>query len=225
MKRAGEKFWFEAQPQASISPGWMGLLEPERLMVLPATVSTPPTFETFNDVEIQHYRFTQADLSDPALIFEQAGGEAWVTIAGRYVVQYVISATVRTIAPIPNTALFDKGTFSLKYTMMDMNTSLDISPPPLDETISASLAALPRLPDAEIITVFPTLIEYTSAISPVSATLFYQDVLSDQGWTEGVATVFNEKANLTFSKDRQALTIIINPDQTPEKFKVVMDLR
>lgn len=224
MKRSDEKFWFEVRAGSPISPGSMGLLEPERLMVLPATVSTPPTFKTLNGMEVQHYRFTEADLSASALVFEQARGEAWVTIAGRQVVQYVISATARTAAPIPHAGLFDKGIFSLKYTLADINTALDISSPPLDETISASLAVLPRLPDAKIITVFPTLIEYTSAISPVSATLFYQEVLSDQGWTEGVATVFNEKATLTFSKDRQGLTIIINPDQAPEKFKVVMDL-
>ena len=61
--------------------------------------------------------------------------------------------------------------------------------------------------------------------SPVSATLFYQEQLSGQGWTEEAVTVFNEKANLVFSKEAQHLTVIINPDQTPEKIKVVVNLQ
>jgi hypothetical protein len=224
IKRETEKFWFETKPGSHFSPGAIGLLEPERLLILPATVATPPTFETFNGLEVQRYHFTQADLSTPNLVFDRAEGDIWVSIAGRIVFQYSISTTARIVTPLPNATLFDTGHLSLNYTLLDLNNSLELTPPPLDETISAPLAALPRLPDAQITTVFPTLIEYTSVVSPLSATLFYQKALYAQGWAEETMTVFNEKANLNFSKEQQVLTVIINPDQTPEKIKVSMNL-
>jgi hypothetical protein len=224
LKRENEKFWFEAKPGDPLSLGAVGLLQPERLIILPAAVAVQPTFETWNGLETQHYRFTQADLPGQPLFFEQAQGDLWVTVAGRYVVQYVISGTARVTNPLPNATLFDEGQLTLKYTLMDLNAPLNLTPPVFAETIANPLDTLPRLPDAQLTAIFPTLIEYTSAISPISATLFYQEQLSGQGWAEEAVTVFNEKANLTFSKEDQNLTIIINPDQAPEKIKVLINL-
>jgi hypothetical protein len=225
LKRGNEKFWFEVKPGGPLSPGAVGLLQPERLIILPAAVAVQPNFERWNGLEVQHYRFTQDDLPAQPLFFEQAQGELWVTVTGRQVVQYVISGTARVANPIPNATLFDEGQLSLNYTLKDLNAALDLTPPPFAETIANPLADLPRLPDAQLTASFPTLIEYTSAISPVSATLFYQEQLSEQGWSEEAVTVFNERANLRFSKEDQALSIIINPDQSPQKFKVLINLQ
>ena len=88
---------------------------------------------------------------------------------------------------------------------------------------TSALAALPQLPDAQIVTAFPSLLEYTSAISPVSATLFYQNELAELGWTQVLTTVFEEKAQLAFNKNGQTATILINPDQN-KNVKVVLSL-
>lgn len=225
LKRENEKFWFEVKPGDLPSPGALGLLQPERLIILPAAVTVQPNFESWDGLEVQHYRFTQADLPAQPLFFEQAQGEFWVTVAGRQVVQYVISGTARAANPLPNATLFDKGQLNLSYMLKDLNTDLALSPPPFAETIANPLADLPRLPDAQLTASFPTLIEYTSAISPVSATLFYQEQLTGQGWTEEAINVFNEKANLMFSKTPQRLTVIINPDPSAQKFKVMIELQ
>jgi hypothetical protein len=83
---------------------------------------------------------------------------------------------------------------------------------------------VPYLPDAEITAVFPKLIEYTSAISSISATLFYRDELAALEWQERGSTIFAEKANLSFSKDDYTLMIIITPGEDKGRIKVVLNL-
>jgi hypothetical protein len=192
--------------------------------MLPPAVSTSPRFETLNGLSVQRYSFTQDDLVAPNIVFEQAEGDLWVATAGNYVIQYVISATLRMMAPIPNAHIMDEGTLILRYTLTDINADFTITPPDSNIASTSPLATFPRLPDAEITAVFPAFIEYTSAISPVSATLFYRDELTALDWTEESTTVFAEKAHLTFSKEDQTATIIINPFKGGEKIKVTVNL-
>ena len=80
------------------------------------------------------------------------------------------------------------------------------------------------LPLEWIISVFPDLVEYVSATTPLSATQFYQNELAALTWTEEHASIFQEKARLTFAKDGQILTIIITPVGDSQKIKVVLDI-
>jgi hypothetical protein len=223
--RAGETIWFEAQTQR-FAPDDFGFLEPAQLIVLPASVSTPPQPETLNGLPALRYHFSQADLNSSALIFNQAQGDVWLAQPGNYVVQYMLSAELQMVAPLPNAHILDEGSLNLRYTLTNANTDFTILPPGAAVKVDAgSLADLPRLPDAEITSVFPGLVEYTSASSPLSATLFYRDELASRGWQENSSDIFTEKARLTFSKTGQTLTIIITPAGEPDKIKILLDLK
>jgi hypothetical protein len=83
---------------------------------------------------------------------------------------------------------------------------------------------LPRPDDARIEMVYPALLEYSSVISPVSATLFYAHRLPELGYTQTITEVYNEKAQLGFSKNGQQLSIIIVPDDTATANKITLSL-
>ena len=220
LKKAGDTLWSQfSDPEAG--PSQFGFFELGQLIVLPRSVTTPPITLTLNGLAGQRYTFTQADLSDPDLMFDQAQGEVFVTTDGGYVAQYVISASITTILPLPNAHLFDRGQLNLRYTLTDANAGFTLTPP-TDAPTTNVLANLPRLPDASLTATFPTLIEYTSAITAVAAAQFYQDTLTGQGWTQDEAALFNEKARLVFSKAGQSLTVIITPADVNDKIKVTL---
>ena len=144
--------------------------------------------------------------------------------SGEYVVQYTISTTQRVTLPDPQAHLFDRGQFTLHYTLHELDEDFSINPP-ADFPTTNTLNNLPRLPDAEMVAVFPDLVEYVSATTPVSATQFYQNELAAQEWTTETVSVFAEKARLVFSKENQTLTIIITPADTGERINVLLDIR
>jgi hypothetical protein len=220
LKKAGDTLWSQFAAQ-NVSPAQVGFFELERLITLPATVSTPPITETLNGLSTQHYRFSETDLTDPHVVFEQTQGEVWIATPGRYVVQYALSTTLRVIIPPPQAHLLDHGQLTLRYALTDVDADFTVTPPANIPT-NNTLSNLPHLPDAEIVSVFPSLVEYTSATSPISATQFYQDELAGLEWTEDTVAIFNEKSRLTFSKERQTLTIIITSVDDRQKIKVVL---
>jgi hypothetical protein len=222
-KEAGGE-WFTFSDSA-ISPDTLGFFALDRLIVLPATTSQPSQPEMLDDLRVQRFSFTERDLQEPNIIFEKAEGNLWLAPSGDYLMQYAISATLRIVIPDPKAHFFDQGRLNLRYTLTDINAAFDLIPPQDVLTKSNPLSSLPRLPDAEIVSVFPTFIEYTSAITPVNAALFYRDELTNQGWTEDDFIAFNEKARLSYAKDGAALTILINPAADPQKIKVLLDLR
>lgn len=223
IKKGDHGSWFTFTDGA-VSPADLGFFAPDRLIILPAAVSQPPRSELLEGQKVQRYSFTEKELSDPNIVFEGAAGDIWLAQPGDYLAQYVISATLRLVIPDPRAYLFDQGRMTLRYTLTGINTALIITPPAAALTASQPLNSLPRLPDARIVSVFPTFIEYTSAITPIGAALFYRDELTTQGWTENQADIFNEKARLTYSKDKEALTVLINPSGDPQQIKVMLDL-
>ena len=224
IKKGGQGRWFTFTAN-SVSPDTLGFFALDRLIVLPATVSQPAQPELLDDLKVQHFTFTESNLAEPNIIFEKAEGDLWLATPGNYLVQYVISATLRIVIPDPKAHIFDWGQLNLRYTTTDLNANFDIIPPQAVLTKSDPLSALPQLPDAKIISIFPTFLEYTSSITPVNAALFYRDELTAQDWIEDNVEIFNEKARLTFSKEGQNLTIVINPHQDPQKIKVLLDLK
>ena len=230
VKKASQDSWlvFANTGDALVTqpPDTVGFLELERLITLPPAVSGPPRPETLEGLSVQHYTFDQNDLDAPNITFEQARGDLWIASPGNYLMQYVITASVKIVIPDPKAHIIDRGTLTLRYALTGINDEFDILPPQ-DQTVTAnnSLARLPRLPDARLVSVFPTFIEYTSATSSISATLFYRDELSAQNWTEDSAAIFAEKSHLAFSKAGQALTVIIDPTDDPAKIKVVLDAK
>jgi hypothetical protein len=221
LKKAGDNLWSQFTGP-DLTPGQLGFYELERLVTLPAAVATLPITETLNGSNVQHYRFSEADLTSSNIIFDQAQGEVWVATPGDYVAQYVISTSLRITLPDPKAHLFDQGQLILHYTLTDVDADFTITPP-ADIPTNNTLSNLPRLPDAEIISVFPDLVEYISATTPLSATQFYQNELAALEWMEEHASIFQEKARLTFAKDGQILTIIITPTED-NKIKVVLDI-
>jgi hypothetical protein len=228
-KKGGDASWLtfttQSDPPASFTSEDMGFLQLTRLIILPATVSAPPESELLNGLNVRHYRFNETDLPPSNILFEQAQGDFWIAAHGNFLMQYVISATVRLATPLPQAHLFDQGQLNLRYTLTEVNQQFEIKPPSLETVLSPNqLSRLPRLPDAELITVFPTLIEYTSAISAISATMFYRDRLTTLGWTEADnSEIFTEKSRLQFSKNNEKLTIMISPTGDPEKVEVLLD--
>ena len=222
LKEADESIWsqFSAE-QLSTTP--LNIFEPEQLIIWPETITTAPITETLNGQGVRHYRFSEADLTASNIVYEQAQGDLWVTTDGDLVVQYILSGTLKITLPNPNIHLFDSGSLSLYYTLRDINAPLTITPPTIAD-VTMPLSAVPRPSDARIISIFPTLLEYTSAISPVSATLFYRDELAARDWTEDNLVIFNEKADLTFSKENQTLKIIILPIRNDQGIQVLLNL-
>jgi hypothetical protein len=223
-KKADEDGWltFTNRTDSTVTP--LDFLELDRLIILPLTVSTPPQPETLNGLSVQHYTFNQNHLMTPNIVFEQAQGDLWVATSGNFLMQYVISATVKIVTPIPKAHIFDRGQLTLRYSLTGINADFTITPPAGALPGHNPLNHLPRLPDAEILTVFPTLIEYTSATGSISATLFYRDELATREWTENSAAIFNEKSQLTYSKEDQTLTIIITPTDHPGKIRVMLSI-
>ena len=222
-KKMGEAVWSQISAQERAIDR-LNLFEPERLLVIPDTVSLPPQPEILNGQEVEHYRFSELDLSAPAITFEKAQGDLWLTTPDNILVQYTLSATLKMPLADPTIRLFEEGQLTLSYALNDIDNPLDITLPETIKSETNALASLPQLPDARIITAFPSLLEYTSAISAISATLFYREQLTDLEWSEDNATIFNEKASLTFSKDDQTLSLIITPAGEPETIKILLNV-
>lgn len=223
VKKSSADPWLTFQGD-QVSPESLGFFEFDRLIVLPTTVAGPPLLETLNGLPVEHYVFVASDLDDPNLVFKQAQGDVWIAADDDYLMQYVISATLRVVIPDPNTDLFHEGRLNLRYSLTDINSNLVITPPAAANAQNAPFDELPRLPDAEITSIYPALLEYTSAISAISATLFYREALTAQKWDEEDVQIFNEKSRLSYSKADQRLTVIITPAETPDKIKVTMDV-
>ena len=224
ISRPGETLKFKTEDSAAILPGDMGFLELEKLIILPPAVLEPPRIERLNGKNVLRYSFDQDDLESADIFFEQAEGEAWITVPGDYLMQYVISATIKTIVPVPNAHLLDDGSLVIQYKLTDINASIPITAPANLDLGQSPFADFPAPPEAELTAVYPSLIEYTGVISPISATLFYQNGLTATGWAEENSSIFNEKSRLTFSKDDQQLTILVTPAEDPAKTKIVLDL-
>ncbi|MCB0167439.1 MAG: hypothetical protein KDI79_24630 [Anaerolineae bacterium] len=213
--------WFQVMPGMDIAAEDVGFYDLSQLLVLPEQVDSPPEMVTLNGRPARKLTFTAPDLTHPNLIFQQATGAVWLTEEENIVQQYEISATLRILTPLPHAHILDEGRLKLTYSLTDINGNLRILPP--KGSRPSPLVGLPRPADAQISAVYPALLEYTSAISPVSATLFYQNELATLGWTQVLTTVFEEKAQLAFNKDDQTATILINPDPN-KKVKVVLSL-
>jgi hypothetical protein len=222
-KKAGQDSWLTFGGDQT-SAADFDLVDLERFIVLPSAVSSLPQPETLNGISVEHYTFDESDLSTADIIFEQAQGDLWLATHGNFLMQYVISASLRVAIPNPQADIIDQGQLNLRYTLTDINADFTITPPATAMTGANTLNDLPRLADAELISVLPTLIEYTSTISSISATLYYRDELTALEWTENSSEIFNEKSYLTFSKESETLTILITPADDPGKIKVVLDL-
>ncbi len=205
------------------TPGQLGFLELERLITLPQVLTQPPRPELLNGQKVQRYSFTAADVSDPNLIFEPAQGDLWLADPGPFLAQYAISATLRLLTPDPRTHLLDQGHVNLRYTLTEANSPIKITLP--DQALIHPLNALPRLSDARMVAVFPTFMEYTSAITAVGAAQFYRAQLPPQGWSEQQAELFNEKGRLTFAKGDSTLTVLITPADEKERVQVLVELK
>lgn len=228
LKKAGEDTWLVlTEGQSSATPptaAGLGWLELDPLLVIPPTVATPPQPETLDQLGVEHYRFTENDLPDNDIIFEQAQGEVWLATHGQLVLRYTLSATVNIPTPLPNAHLLDRGHLTLEYALTGVNGELTITPPEFESILAQNqLDRLPRLPAAQISSIFPTMLEYTSVISPISATLFYRDQLTAQEWTENGAEIFNEKSRLSYAKDGEVITILVTPGNKPDQVRVVLD--
>jgi hypothetical protein len=95
-----------------VIPDTMGFFEFDRLIVIPKAVSTSSQLETLNGINVEHYVFDESDLSHPNIIFEKAKGDVWLATPDNYVMQYVISATIRYVIPDPKVHVFDQGQFN-----------------------------------------------------------------------------------------------------------------
>lgn len=223
VSRNGEAFQFEAG-NASLSPGNVGLFELDSFIIIPPTVPNAPSIEKIEGQNALHYRFDQNDVSHPNFSINQAQGDVWVAVPDNYLLQYVISATLRVVAPLPNAPILDQGQLNLSYKLTDINADIVITPPENVTPGRTPFAGFPPPPESQITAIYPTLIEYTSVISPISATLFYQTGLPATGWSEEAAEIFEEKSRLIYSKDSQRLTVLITPTDDPRKIKIVLDI-
>ncbi len=225
LKQGDDLSWFRVANDRGIDPVDMGILAGlENLVVLPSVVSSPPVFETWQGRNVQKYVFTAQDLNTPAIDFTGAQGEMRVDVDGNFLVQYALTATIAAQSVAPAADLFDSGQLTLTYSLSHPN-ALTISVPEDDRPlVSNSLTALPRPIDAELTAIYPTLLEYTSAITPISATLYFGSQLPPLGWTQTITGVFVEKARLAFNRDHEDITVLVAPQPDSSRNKVTVSL-
>lgn len=222
--RPGGKVWLASGAVADAPLPASAFLPLENLVVLPQTVTGPPAANVLDGQPVQVFHFSAANLSDSALAFEQASGEVWLAPGENTVLRYVISGTVRSSESPPNPHLLDQGRLRLEYTLSRADAPLEITLPPPAAPLTDTLAALPRLPDADLSRAYPTLLEYSSAVTPPLAAQFYQAQLPPLGWTPVITSVFNEKARLAFTQENSQLTVVINPAAEIGQTTVLVDL-
>lgn len=216
VQRGQEQFQVEAA-----APEKFGQYDVAAWFGLPKRVNTAPQFGKMGAVNGQEYIFDEADLADSRLKFDAAQGQMWVNTAGNFVMDYVLTATIRADSPPAGAYLLDEGTVSLRYRVLETDSGLTIDPPPVGA--KNMLVSLPQLPDSRLTIVFPAYVELTSPTSPISATLFYQDELPAQSWKTRTSAIFREKAALTFEKNGQSLSLLILPAAESGRTKVVLE--
>lgn len=222
LHRGDDWLWFRATEGQAIDPAEMGILtELEKFVVLPPVVSTPPVFETWQGRNVQKYVFTEQDLNAPEVVFSEAQGEMRVDVAGNYVAQYVLTATLEAQNVVPAAHLIDSGQLTLAYSISQPD-AVTISLPKDALPVSNLLTALPRPVDAELTAIYPTLLEYTSTITPISATLYFGSQLPPLGWTQTITSVFQEKARLAFNHSNEDITILVAPGPDSNRNKVTV---
>jgi hypothetical protein len=223
VKQDDEAFWFQPESGQQISADEFGILALDSLLVLPTTVTIAPKFEDVDGAQVQQYRFTAANLPASPLNYLQADGAVWLT-AENTIVRYEITGTMQVNASGGSVHLLDEGQLQIGYRLENVNRPDSLPPVNADAAIPAKLAEIPRLPDATVTAAFPALLEYSSATSPISVTTFYRNELPQLGWSIVISNVFNEKARLTFSKDRDTVTVLINPAETLTEANVMITL-
>ncbi|RME73736.1 MAG: hypothetical protein D6784_11440 [Chloroflexi bacterium] len=230
IRKPNQPVWTMVQTAPTGSPRlletMLDLPPAEPFTPLPEKVPARPVVERVDGIETQHYTFTAAALNSPFLVFEDAGGSAWVAMHGNFLLRYVLSATVQMTAPPPQAHFFDRGRLNVQYSVDDVNRDFAIVPPTLDTVLAGNpLADLPRPPEATITAVYPALLELTAAVRPISATLFYREALTQQGWEETEAEIFAKKARLIYTGPAGELSVLITPADTEETARVVMTLQ
>ena len=211
LQRGDDTLWFESTPQQAIDPADMGILvELENMILLPETVSTAPVSETWQGQNVQKYVFTHHDLTTPDVDLTVAQGELRVDTASSTVVQYALTATLAAQNILPVNRLLERGQVTVNYEVSHQDR-VAISLPAAPLLISSTLMSLPRPPDAALTAIYPTFLEYTTAITPISATLYFGSHLPSLGWTQEITSVFQEKARLAFARDNENVSILIAP--------------
>jgi len=219
-----EPAWFKPAPGQVIDPADFGILAGlENLVILPPTTLTAPEFDTWQGRSVQKYVFTGEDLHAPQLSFEQASGELLVDTAQNYVVRYALTATVQSQNLLPASRLPESGQVRLEYALNHPN-GVNIRLPAPPALISNTLTSLPRPPYAQLTAIYPALLEYTSAITPISATHYFGSHLPPLGWTQTITSVFIEKARLGFAQNDENMTVLIAPAEEPGQNRVVLSL-
>lgn len=221
--RPGGEVWL-ANDANQAAPPDSAFLPLENLVILPHSVTGPPAADSLDGQPVRVFHFSQANLPDSALIFEQAAGKVWLDAGQNRLRRYVISGTVRSSEPPPSPHLLDQGRLRLEYTLSRASAPLEITLPSPAAPLTDTLAALPRLPDANLNRAYPTLLEYSSAVTPPVAAQFYQTQLPPLGWTPVITSVFNEKARLLFAQEKNRLTVLVNPAAQPGQSAVLVDL-
>ncbi|MDM8530419.1 hypothetical protein QUF63_04555 [Anaerolineales bacterium HSG25] len=215
-KKAGEEDWFIIN-STTAAPTDFGFFDLERLLLLPTQLTRPAQLEFLNEVNVRHYRFDHDDISDPNLILSDVRGDLWVTDKDEYLVQYRLSATISVIIPPPNAYFMDQGQLTIEYSVSGMNEPVEIIPPVAALNINSTFNKLTHLEDAKIIAMFPDLVEYSSHLTPTHAGIFYRDQLTKLGWTEKTIALFEEKAELHFTRAEEEVTIFVTPYNVEKK--------
>jgi hypothetical protein len=218
-----DRFWFEEEVIPDLVPEDVGIWPMQRLILLPDYVSQTPQTDSWNGNPVQGFSFTETDLSNPQLDFETARGRLQINPNGNYLVTYSLTGTMELVMPLRDIHLVDRGKVAISYTLSQPDAT-KVTSPSVENSVRSTLASLPRPEDAQITVIYPALLEYSSVISPISATLFYGDILSQLGWTQTLTDVFNEKARLGFEKDAERISVIVVPDVVTNVRKITLSL-
>jgi hypothetical protein len=175
-----------------------------------------PSTEIVNDVECYKYTFTEKDLeADNNDLGEvtSATGEAWEAVDGDYIVKFRLTVD---IASMPDDDMFDKGTVTMSYDILDVNQPIVIEPPADADTNTGERDDIPMLPDAKIEFSLPGMIAYSTQSSVEDATKFYQADMPKNGWkaTEGGETLMEDFALLAYTKGGDKANIMISKDES-----------
>ncbi|MBN1995054.1 MAG: hypothetical protein JW953_20335 [Anaerolineae bacterium] len=206
-----------------------GFFAPDEQLEVPDTANCAGQPETVNGVSAIHCSFTEKDIVSDEVAYEGLQGDVWVATEGNHIVKFILEAkNYRSLQQ--GEGLFDFGSASFEYNLLDMNGDFTITLPEAaknaggvpdvsgGDTGGADTGDIPVLDNAEETMSMSGFISYYTASDIATVVEFYRQELPALGWQEDANQGYadDSSALLSFSKEGKMLmvTITIEDDRT-----------
>ncbi len=185
--------------------------------------------QTVNGISSWRYTFNEADFMDQTdMKVDSASGEVWLARDGGYPVKMLWTMTGSNFMDAPSAegaAVFNEGTMSIEYNLLDVNKSFEITLPDAAQNAAgmfggdtggdssgsglASTANLPLPDDADVQFSMAGMMNYYTAQSPQAIADFYKTELSDWTAEDTMEMIDDTSLLLSFTNADQTVNLMI----------------